>query len=191
MNLTRLVFILFRAAVLGILVALPLSGDEFISAKVWVAATAVLATTALLVDVVTKAALQPATINLAFTWHLTEPRQHGNHYLRELRSIQATLASAQHNDRSFVNRLRPRLEALAEHFLPIRQAVDPKLHPAKAQALLGDVAWLIDPAVTSRSPTIGEISKFLDLVMAEEVMPAETQQHLSETEKSDGRSQFR
>ena len=187
MNPARLVLLVFRAAIFAALVALPLSHDEFIKLEIWVTVTAAIVAADLLNDVFKTAKLQPANLNVAWNWRRQKPNQFAKNNLRELRSIQATLASAQHNDRSFVNRLRPRLDALAAHFMPIRQAIDPATDPARAQALLGDVAWLIDPEVIGRKPTIGEISKFLDIVLAEQVMAEESsQQRLPQNGKSDG-----
>ena len=62
----------------------------------------------------------------------------------------ATLAGAAHYPRAHAKHLRPRLMSMAHHFLPIRHGIDPVRDPERVAALLGDEAWLIDPAVTDR-----------------------------------------
>ena len=61
------------------------------------------------------------------------------------------------------------MTGLAEHFLPINHGIDPTQQPGRAQALLGEVAWLVDPDpgpdTVDRVPTAEEIDKFLTIVL--------------------------
>ena len=59
------------------------------------------------------------------------------------------------------------LTILADHYLPIGRGIDLSRDPEAATALMGDVAWLIDPVVTDRAPTLVEIQKFLDVILAD------------------------
>ena len=79
---------------------------------------------------------------------------------RELRSASNLVARSLTNERVHNQQMQPRLAALAAHFLPVRHGIDPVKNPQGAANVLGDVAWLIDPAVAHRSPTVPELRSF-------------------------------
>lgn len=83
---------------------------------------------------------------------------------RELRSIEGLLIRARDNERAHRQQLQPRLATLADHFLPRQHGIDPKREPDRAAALLGDLAWIVDPASTGRSPTIEEVARFVGIL---------------------------
>jgi hypothetical protein len=170
--------IVVRAAILALILALPFSGSELVSVGVWLALAVALVGVNLLRYVITVAEVEPAQITVAWTWRFRRrrrPRQ-VDRRPREVRAIEGIVVSAVDNSRVHAIRLRPRLSELADHFLPIRQGIDPASDPARANALLGDVAWLVDPDMSDRIPTVHELDKFLDIVLAEKNRPARSDQ---------------
>ena len=170
----RIISIVLRAAILALILALAFSGSELVSVGVWLAFVVALVGLSLLTHVIRVADLEPAQIAVAWTWRFRHRRRRQvDRRPHELRATEGTVLSAMENSRIHANRLRPRLTALADHFLPLRQGIDPRSDPTRATALLGDVAWLVDPDVSDRIPTVHEIDRFLDLVLAEEVLAEE------------------
>ena len=169
MTAGRFVFIVLRSAMGGLILATPLSGDQLISAEIFLAVTGAVLVISLMLYLINLAQLEPAQIAVAWKWggkdQLVDTRP------SELRAIEGLLLSAQHNPRSHRNRLRPRTTRLAEHFLPINHGIDPTQDPARAQALFGELAWLVDPDpgpdTVDRVPTAEEIDEFLSIVLAE------------------------
>lgn len=84
------------------------------------------------------------------------------------RTLQAIVLRSRDNERVFASRLRPQLVELTEHFLPLNHGVDPVGDRQRTHEVLGDVAWLIDPAVVNRRPTIDELDRFVGIVLNEE-----------------------
>ena len=168
MTIRSFVVLVGRAAVFGLLLALPLSDGELVSVEIWLAATGVLVAAGLLRQVIRVASVEPAKMAVAWTWQRRSPLHRTDHRPRELRAIEGIVASAAHNPRAHAIQLRPRLSALADHFLPIHRAVDPARDPARVGELLGDLGWLIDPDVSDRVPTVCEIDQFLDIILAED-----------------------
>ena len=164
----RLAVIVGRAAVFGLALSLPLSDGEFVSVDIWLAVTGVFLAAGLLRDVIRVAAVEPAGMSVAWTWRRHRLAYRPDHRPRDLRAIEGIVTSAQHNPRAHVSELRPRLTALADHFLPIQRAVDPSRDPAGVREVLGDVGWLIDPHALDRTPTVGEIDRFLDIILGED-----------------------
>ena len=66
------------------------------------------------------------------------------------------------NDRAFTQQLQPRVIALADHFLPVTHGIDRHTHPERAQHILGDVGWMIEPHVNHRKPTFEELDDLID-----------------------------
>ena len=166
MTLRKALVIIIRSAFLGLVVATPLSGQELVSLEIWLGATAVFAALNLVIVLVQVAAVEPAHIAVAWDWR-GRRRPVGDQRPWELRAVEGLIASAQNNPRAFRNRLRPRLTELASHFLPIYQGIDPARDQRRAHDLLGDVAWLIDPDISDRKPTVGELDQFFDIILAE------------------------
>ena len=86
---------------------------------------------------------------------------------RDLRALEGGLIAATYHPRAFSHRVRPRLRTLAEHRLRIDRGIDLDHQPEGADAVLGDLAWLLDPTVTDRAPTPTELSALLATVAPE------------------------
>lgn len=85
-----------------------------------------------------------------------------------LRGLEGLLIRARDHERAHVMQLRPHFTAIADHYLPRHHGFDPASEPDRVQDVLGDVAWLIDPAVTTRAPTLDEMESFLDRLIPEQ-----------------------
>jgi hypothetical protein len=168
MTVRRLAVLVGRAALFGLVLAALLGDEELVSIEIWLATTGVLVVAGLLRDVVRVAAVEPARMAVAWTWQRRRPVYGEDQRPRDLRTIEGIVTSAQHNSRAHASELRPRLTALADHALPIHRAIDPRREPTNARELLGDVGWLIDPEVVDRTPTVGEIDTFLDIILDED-----------------------
>ncbi len=154
---------LVQGGIIGLIIAVALSGDDLISLQAWLAATVVWVGGRLLWDFISGASPQPA--ELVFAWSRRRRERRVLAGPSGLIAIGALLRNAQNNPRAHTNHLRPRLQALARHHVSIRYGIDLEHDPDRAAALLGEVAWLIDPAVVDRSPTLAEIDRFLDLIL--------------------------
>jgi len=165
MRAKRTWVIVARASLLGLLLAVALSGDDLISAQVWVAAAAVSIVLMLLRDFIAVAAIERARLVPAWSG---QKQPAAALEARGLRSIYVLLTNAQRNPRTHSNVLNPRLVDLANHYLPLKHGVDLENHPARAADLLGDVAWLIDSGVSDRTPTQADLRRFLDVILDEQ-----------------------
>lgn len=168
MTTRRFAAIVVRAAVFALALALPLGDGELVSVEIWLAVTGVLIAAGLVRDVIKVAAVEPARMSVAWTWRRQRPAYVADHRPRDLRAIEGIVTSAQHNPRAHASELRPRLTAMADHFLPIQRGLDPSRDPTGVREVLGDVGWLIDPHVLDRTPTVGEIDRFLDIILGED-----------------------
>jgi len=168
MTTRRLVVLVGRSALFGLAIALPLGDGDFVSVEIWLGVTGALIATGLLRQILSVAPFEEARMHVAWTWRRRRPVSGPDHRPRGLRAMEGIVANARHNPRAHHSGLRPRLSALADHFLPIRRAVDPQRDPAGVRDVLGDVSWLIDPVVLDRSPTVGEVDTFLDKILAED-----------------------
>lgn len=170
-------WIAVRAAFGALIVALLFSGSDLVSVGIWLASAAALVGLELLIHVIKAAEVEPAQIAVAWTWRFRRrPIRQMDRRPDAVGAIEGLVASAIDYPNLHASRLRPRLTELADHFLPIRQGIDSGSDPARAKALLGDVAWLVDSDVSDRSPTVHELDRFLDIVLAEEPTPTQTNQ---------------
>lgn len=158
----RAASILLGATIVGVFFGVVLSGDDVISARVWLGAAAVTIIAILVRDLIAASSLQRATFTPA--WSLRRQR-HVSPGPQALENTHSVLLSAQSSPRAHGLHLRPRLQDLAGHYLPIRHGIDVAHDPARATDALGDVAWLIDPSVNDRTPTTAEIERFLDVIL--------------------------
>lgn len=168
----RIVRIAAWAAALGLLVALPAGGRQRISVELWFAALAVWILTGLAVALIRSAppaggrssSLIPAVAH--WLRRLRRTAAPDGPQLNDHRFIEALVNRAVTNERSHARRLRPRLQAVVDHHLELHHGTDDATDPVKAAAirnrLLGDTAWLIDPSVTGRTPTLDELDRFMD-----------------------------
>lgn len=158
-----------RAAAVGLGFAVAFSGDAVLSGRAWAMATAATAVVFILRDFVAAAGVEPAGMRPAWVKPPPPKQVHGT---KDLRAVSMMLAGAITNPRAHGRHLRPRLIALAEHFLPIRCGIDFLHDPEGGAALLGDVAWLIDEAADDeRVPTVAEVARFLERIGAAEDQP--------------------
>ncbi len=165
MTAKRTWVIVVRASLIGLLFAVAQSGDELISAQIWVAAGAVSMVVMLLRDFIAAAAIERARLVPAWS---RRQQPAAAREARGLQSIYVWLANAQDNPRTHANVLRPRLVDLANHYIPLKHGLDLKNDPARAADLLGDVAWLIDSEVIDRTPTPADLHRFLDVILEEQ-----------------------
>ena len=168
MRASRILVLVVGAALFGLLVAVVLSRGELISVRIWLIAAAVGIGATILVRLIVVASVEPARLVVAWRSPLRPHRRPRRHGIRDLRSTEAILLAATDNARIHAVRLRPRLTALADHYLPIRRGIDVGRDPDQATALFGDVAWLTDPGVTDRAPTHAEIHEFLDVILVDD-----------------------
>lgn len=168
MTASAFVLRLIVSTAIAAVLTVPLSGDDIISIGTWLTITALILAAVLSWDLFKSAQLEQARLSVIWTWKRGQKHETETHPARELRAVKGTIASAQFNPRSFGNRLRPRLDALANHFLPIQRGVDPRNDPIRTTALLGEVAWLLDPDVTDRAPTLDELDQFLTIIIGDQ-----------------------
>lgn len=162
MRAWRGVRVVLVSAIVGLLVGIVFSGDEVVSAEVWIGATAAFVVIAAVADFLLAANVEPTSFRVA--WARQSEHQPSFAPL-ELRNLQALVAASQSNTRVFSRRLRPHLVDIAEHYIPRRIGISFEQSSSEMTMLLGDVGWLIDPAVDERSPTADEIHRFLDVIV--------------------------
>lgn len=167
MTTKHVVRLVARAAMIGLFMAILLSTGQRVSAEAWLAAAAVWIAWSLVVQALQVAAVEPARIVVFWRWRPRRASFAASTRPRSLRSLDGLLRRAQANPRLHAYRLRQRLAALAAHHLRVRRGIDLDRDPARGTALLGETAWLIDPAVTDRAPTLTEIDTFLDIILVE------------------------
>jgi len=165
MTAKRTWVIVVRASLIGLLFAVAQSGDELISAQIWIAAGAVSMVVMLLRDFIAVAAMRRA--RLVPAWSRRRPPAEARE-ARSLQSIYVLLADAQGSPRVHANIFRPRLLDLAIHYIPLKHGLDVENDAAPVAELLGDVAWLIDPAVIDRTPSLADLHRFLDVILEEQ-----------------------
>ncbi len=153
----------FWAVLLGTLIALPLGRQRQLSVELWLLAVSVWLARATVLGLLARAPAHVGKLQPAWTW-----RRQGSEGLiprpRQMASLEGLVLSARDNDRSYALRLRPRLRRLVDHHLRVRHGIDPDHEPDRAAAVLGDVGWLVDPAV-DRRPTLAEIDRLLDRLL--------------------------
>ena len=165
MTVGRLLRVVVTAAMLALLVAVMQSGTEVVSVAVWVGVFSVVVVAVTTYDLVVTAKVEPARVHPAWARTTAKPPEVGN---RSLQRTRALVTSAQSHPVKFEKGLKPHLVTLAHHFLPQRYGIDPKQEPDRVTALLGDVGWLIDPAVAGRAPTAEELERFLEAILGED-----------------------
>ncbi len=170
-NSRRLRRIVAWALALGLVVALPVGGQQRVSIELWFAALALwllIGLTAALLRVAPPYGGRSAGLVPALTRWLGALRRRSEpdrSQLKDHRHIEALIKRATANERSHARRLRPRLQALVDYQLFLRHGIDAATDPTRAVAvqrrLFGDTAWLLDPAITDRAPTLDELDRFL------------------------------
>lgn len=167
----RVLRIVVWALALGLLVALPIGGQQRVSVELWFVALALWLLIGLAGSLIRaapprggrSAGLLPVLAHwFAGLRHRSTPEVS---QLKDHRYIEALIKRATGSERSHARRLRPRLQALVDHQLLLEHGIDPKTDPRQALALqeqrFGDTAWLLDPAVIDRAPTLDELDRFM------------------------------
>lgn len=162
MNRKALIGALLWAAVAGGVVALMTGDQRAVSLGVWLAVSALWFTVAALKELQGVVPLLPSRFLSLFG----RKRSQADHQqqLRQLRSLDSLIMRSRENSRAFEQQLRPRLTELGDHYLKLNHNVDPASEPERAQAVLGPVAWLVDPTQTNREPTIDELGQFISIL---------------------------
>ena len=158
---------LLWAAVLGLLVALPLGRQRQFSVEVWLIAVSAWLALSTILRILDLAPV--STGRLHGLWQIRRPAKPPVGRLpRPLLALEGTLISARDSERAFALRLRPRLKQLTDHHLRTRHGIDAEHDPAAAVAALGSLAWLVEPDAepdtADRKPTMAEIERLLELV---------------------------
>ena len=150
------------AALLGVLIALPAGTTKQLSVEIWFVVTVMLITWRLTADLIGAATVHRRAGTDLIGWirgRNARPLRAG---ASNLRSLEALLYRLRDNPRPHVRQLRPKLIEIAAHHLTAHHGLDLRTQPEQTQALLGPVAWIIDPTVDDRAPTMDELEMFLD-----------------------------
>lgn len=130
-------------------------GDAVVSLQIWLAGSVIAVALVLVFRLLAAAGVEPARLVPVRLRRSRLDDDPSNVRILDLRATETLLLTVTGRPRTHVNRLRPRLEALADHHLT----------PEDRAAALGDVAWMIDPNVNDRAPTLEEVDRFLDRVL--------------------------
>ena len=160
-----MVVLVIWSTVLGLGTAVAVGQGELLSVSLWLTFTAVGVLATITARMLTLAAVEPARFVVAWRSPLRARRPGARSRVRDLRSTETAVTDAVANARAHNSRLRPRLTALADHYLPIRRGVDRGRDAERADQILGDVAWLIDGSTTDRAPTLAELDRFMDVIL--------------------------
>lgn len=155
-----------RVGVPAIFTAFALSREGLVSVQVLLAAAAVWIAGTLLWDFA--AASNKPTPQWRGAWQIRRRRSHATSPPH--RGLQATnllVTNAVGHARAHAVNLRPKLTELAQHYFPLRHGFDFHRERARADAVLGDLAWLIADNDEERAPTVAELDRFLDVVLDE------------------------
>lgn len=161
----QIVAAVFWAAVLGLLISVPLGRQRQISVELWLVAVSIWLARTAISNMFATAPLRASSPRPIWRWRRRDEAA-TPHRPSELTSLEGLLLSARDNDRSFSLRLQPRLIRLADHYLQVHHGIDRTSDPEAAAAMLGDVAWLLDPSQTGTTPTMAEVDRLVDLVTA-------------------------
>jgi hypothetical protein len=151
------------AAFVGLGVAIALSQGQLVSLRVWVFAGTTILVGSALVQLVLEARVSVSPMVPAW-WPIRRARPGETGSIRSLRALEGIVRDAARNPRVHTLRLQPRLTEVAQHYLPLTHGIDLEHDPELAHEILGDVAWLIDPSVVDRAPTVDELDRFVHRV---------------------------
>ncbi|MEL7155196.1 MAG: hypothetical protein AAFN30_01210 [Actinomycetota bacterium] len=152
------------ALVIGLVPALLVSDDRRLPVRLWLIASVVWLTWSLVTTLLRQ--LPPAPASVRLPWR----RRRGNRVddiddrPNSLHAVQGTILASRDSGRAYALRLRPRLVALADHQLALHHGIDRTSEPARVEAVLGDVAWLITDRTETGRPTLAEIDRLLDIL---------------------------
>lgn len=152
---------LVLAMALGALVAVPLGQRRQFSIDLWLVVTGIWFTLLFIRGVFAEVPVESMTRRSL--WHGRAPESETLVKLpRGMLALEGTVIGGRDSSRAFNRRLRPKLIEVAAHRLRNNHGVDLERQPERVAELLGDVAWMIDPAVGERSPSIEELHRLLN-----------------------------
>ncbi len=152
------------ALFLGALLAAPFGGDERrVSVELWLIVTSLWLAWSIARRTIAAAPMGSSELRGLFRRRRRPPPNDLNRP-RQLMALEGMLIAGRDNERAFAHRLRPRLQLAVDHCLRFEHGIDTGAEPAKAAELLDRSAWLVDPAVADRKPTMAEIDQLLDLL---------------------------
>lgn len=162
----RFLGLVFWASIAGLLAAAFVGEDLTVSMRIWLTAFVCWFAGGLLARLFSDVNLVPARFRLLVVGkdEVEETRQ----VLTDFRSLESLLLRSRENERTHRQQLRPRLTALADHFLLLHHGINRSEQPALAATVLGDVAWLLDDDGSGSAPTLEEIDRFLDRILPNE-----------------------
>ena len=158
--------VLFSALALGLLLALLAGKTRQASVEIWVAVVAGWLAWELASRVIKLAPLLPERLPGVWTRRRTKPGAPAR--LRPLIAAEGLLRSAENNERTMALRLRPRLAALSDHMLQTQHGIDAEARPDRAAAVLGELAWLVDPEAEPRVASLTDVEQLFDVLMVDE-----------------------
>ncbi|MDH3293663.1 MAG: hypothetical protein OER95_05010 [Acidimicrobiia bacterium] len=174
MNGRRTFAVLFWGAMLAIAIAIP-SGDRRFSVEIWFAVFTVWALGAVTIRLLIVTPVSSTSNIGLWRWFrrlARDRRSEENDSLLGPRAAQNLLRRSLASERAHTRHLRPRLQTLAQYYLPIHHGIDPVRQADRARAVLGPVYWLIDDTVDYRRPTATELEQFFDLVVGDTELAA-------------------
>ncbi|MEM9652147.1 MAG: hypothetical protein AAGA65_08620 [Actinomycetota bacterium] len=152
------------AAGLATVLGLATGRDRAISLQVWIIGFSVWLTAVLLIRLFDGLPAVPAQLLGIVPLRRQRPEPVDRRPFG-LRSFEGLLIRARDHERTTVSQLRPQLQELADHHLPRRHGIDPDANPGRVRELFGEVAWLLDPAVTDRAASLQEVETFIDRLL--------------------------
>lgn len=155
------------AASVGAIVAVMTGDNRAVSLRIWLAAFAVWFGLAVLHRLFAEVPLEHNRLRLAVRWRRRRPPVAGP-TVGDLRALESLVMRSRDNERAFVQQLRPRLIALADHHLPMTHGLDPRRRPDAAAELFGPMAWIVAPDGPPGTPTIAELDAVLDIVLGDD-----------------------
>ena len=166
LTVRRRLVALFWALALGLVLALSAGKTQQASVEIWVAAVAGWLAWMLFSEVVKLAPVLPERRRGVWTWRRATPVPPTRP--RPLMVVEGLLLTAADNERAMAVRLRPRLAALTDHLLRTRHGIDAETRPDRAAAILGDLAWLVDPEAKPQTASLTDIDRLLAVLMVDE-----------------------
>lgn len=163
MNRKALISIILWATTVGGVLALLNGEQRAVSLRIWLAGFATWFAVATMRRLFQEIPVLPPRVRPLFRLR-SKPVVSENTRLRQLRSLEGLLVRSRENERAYTQQLQPRLLALAEHSLSVNYGIDLHRQTERAEVVLGDTAWILNPEIHGRSPTFDELDTFLQLL---------------------------
>jgi hypothetical protein len=163
--------------VLGAVVAVPFGPPRQISLDLWILSTAGWILTMVAVRLVKIAPPVPARLRGPWRRRRSPVEGPPPRFPRDLVRLEGAVLRSVGNPQTFDLQLRPRLQRVIEHAQSSRlgdgSGPDQDASgPGGTTPMLGELAWIVDPAIIDRCPTVAEIQELLDRVLVVEPLDA-------------------